>query len=251
MSEISELKKICSFLDEKEQEMDRNFFAVNMHGYETKEDYIVPKGVRIIMFCYSGKKLYMRPEFNQFNWENIFLNEDASYNYCTFLANVSRYSSIRDHFCVYKEGDKIKEIMLGPDDSFRDGIFQLPVRVAVYEGEDTVYISSPEIFSDTVEKTRNVKRVLVDVKKTAELVSYKDTQAIFFSRWKSPLYKLSLSKIIKELQFQVKDFTLLLMICREGKKYKLAPAPRVYEELEALYGRYAEDYYTERNKSDL
>jgi hypothetical protein len=178
---ISKLKKICMQIDEKEPDMDKNFWAVNMHGDERMDEFIVPDGVRIIMFCYSGRKLDVCPRFDRFNWREIFLNEEASFNYCTFLSNISQYSSLRDHFCVYEKGTSIKDLDFSTDEYFRNGIFRLPVHASVFDPEmEEVYVSSSEIFDQVISKIGKVRRILVDKSKVANLVKDKDTDAIIF-----------------------------------------------------------------------
>lgn len=232
---IKTLKTICEKLDEKEEPVNKNFWTVNMHGDELSEDFLVPQGIRIIMFCYSGRKLNICPRFDKFNWREIFLNEDASYNYCTFISNIAQYSSLRDHFCIYEAGHTVKDILLTPDPSFRSGVYKLPVQAAVKDEEsNTVYISSPELFSKVIH--RETKNVRVDRANTAKIIKDKNIpNTIIFS----PHYnfqKITLSKLIQKLGT---NYTLLLLTCRTGKKQKLIPAPTVSEELQKLYNQYS------------
>lgn len=242
---IHNLKEICKNLKEDETEINKNFWAVNMHGDEIKEEFVVPKGIRIIMFCYSGRKLDICPRFDKFNWEEIFLNEDASFNYCTFLANLVQYSSLRNHFCVYEEGSKILDLELSSDELFRNGIYQLPVQAAVYDPKtEEIYMSSSEIFDKVVAKIRNVKRISVNRKKTAEIAKDKETDAIIFSKV-IDVPKLKLSELVRKLRIKIgqpypSDLTLLLLTCRTGKEKRgILRPPTVYEELEKLYQKYA------------
>jgi hypothetical protein len=244
MLTIANLKKICSQLDEKEPDMNKNFWAVNMHGDETLQEFVVPKGVRIIMFCYSGRKLHVCPRFDKFNWREIFLNEEASFNYCTFISNLSRYSSLRDHFCVYSEGNVIRDLVFRPDENFRDGIFKLPVRAAVFDPENKqVYVSDPEIFSQTVEKTEKVSRVSVNKQAVAKIVKDKDSSAIIFTpHIITP--EIKLSQLVTKLRVSLgkidNQFTLLLLTCRTGEPRRGLLHPlTVYEELENLVRNYA------------
>jgi hypothetical protein len=242
---VQNLKEICKNLKEDEAEINKNFWAVNMHGDETKEEFVVPKGIRIIMFCYPGRKLDICPRFDKFNWREIFLNEDASFNYCTFLSNLVQYSSLRNHFCVYEEGAKMLDLELSSDPLFRNGIYQLPVQAAVYDPQtEQIYMSSSEIFDKVIAKMDKVKRISVDREKTAKIVKDKETDAIIFSKVIN-IPKIKLSELIRKLRTKIgqaypSDLTLLLLTCRTGEKQRgILRPPTVYEELEKLYQKYA------------
>lgn len=241
---INNLKQICQKLNENEPEMDKNFWAVNMHGDETKDEFEIPKGVRIIMFCYSGRSLHVCPRFDKFNWREIFLNEDASYNYCTFLANLSQYSSLRDHFCVYEEGTTIRDLVFTSDELFRNGIYQLPVYAAAYEpNSDQVFVSSEKVFDKAVRESIKIRRISVNRENTAKVIKDKDSNAIIFSK-SIQIPKITLSTLVKNLGTEVgretkKGFTLLLLTCRTGeKRHGIIHPPTVYEELEKLFQKY-------------
>jgi hypothetical protein len=242
---ISNLKQICVKLDEKEPEINKNFWAVNMHGDELKDEFVVPQGVRIIMFCYSGRELDVCPRFDKFNWREIFLNEDATYNYCTFISNLSRYSSLRDHFCVYEEGETVRDLIFRPDEDFRDGIFKLPVHAAVFNPKiNEVYVSCPEIFSQAVAKSTKTRRISVNRREVAKLVKDKDSDTIIFSPHIT-ISKIKLSELVAKLRISMGrvdkvDFTLLLLTCRSGQpRHGLIHPPTVYEELEKLFQKYS------------
>ena len=47
--------------------INKNFFFLNAHGEELEKLYEIPKGVRIIMFCYS-KELQVCDKFDEYNW---------------------------------------------------------------------------------------------------------------------------------------------------------------------------------------
>jgi hypothetical protein len=234
-SSLSKIREICEKLDENEPKKNKYFYSISSHGYETEEDYIVPKGIRIIMFCYSGELLHMCPKFDRFIWKNILLNEEASYNYCTFLTNLTLYPSLRDHFCVYDSGHKIKNMVFDQDEEFRSGIFKLPVECAVYDNmSDTIYTSSSEAMVKILERDVKKKRISVNTEKTGELIRYKQNEAIIFSQTKM----LTMNKL-SDIARNVNDSTILLLTCREGKKSNIHPARRVYQELEKLYTEYS------------
>lgn len=234
---VKRLKDICYRLDEKEPEIDKNFYAINMHGTELADNYIIPKGIRIIMFCYSGRILKICPRFDTFNWSEIFLNEDSSYNYCTFLSNLVQYSTLRDHFCVYNSGDIIKDIIFHSDEVFRDGIYRLPVYAAVTDPADgTTYVSSSEIFTKAIERFKSHKTV-VDPKRVGKILRHKESNAIIFS--KHIFHSgTKLSTLIRDIQYQQKEFTMLILTCRKSKGFELPHTRRVYEELNRLYQEY-------------
>lgn len=243
---ILNLKQICQKLNENEPEINKNFWAINMHGDELETDFTVPRGVRIIMFCYPGRKLDICPRFDQFNWEKLFLDENASFNYCTFIANLSQYSSLRDHFCVYEEGQTITELEFTPDEMFRSGIYKLPVQAAVYEKEtQQIYLSSPDIFGKTAKYIQNVKRILVNKHKTAKLAKDRESELIIFSKG-FETEKITLSSLIKKLRTEPgkdthTDLTLLLLTCRTGvRRYERFPKT-VHNELENMVKKYEID----------
>jgi hypothetical protein len=155
--------------------IDKNFYFINGHGEELSKDYKIQKGVRIIMFCYSGRILDVCKKFDRFNWGHILLDPSISENYCTFLSAISEYPSIRDHFCVYEEGDTIKDIELYPDKNFRAGLYKLPVKGYSYEGDtNTIRISSNMLMSDiqndaVLSSLLQSKNVSVDDKKIVDI----------------------------------------------------------------------------------
>jgi len=240
---VSNLKNICLELREDEPSIDKNFFAVNMHGDELKEDFIIPEGVRIVMFCYPGKKLDICQRFDEFNWREIFLNEDASYNYCTFLGNLSQYSSLRDHFCVYKAGNRIRDLRLSSDQDFRHGVYKLPVYAGSYDYDnEQAYVSSPEIFDKFIGQTKNIKRVSVNKKIIAKIAKDNKKQLIILSKH-ILIQKINLSSLVKKLLFEMNSgFTLLLLTCRTGEiRDELFSAPLVREELGKMFENYSKE----------
>lgn len=239
---IYNLKKICVELKEDEPPIDKNFWAINMHGDEMMNEFVVPKGVRIVMFCYSGRKLNICPRFDKFNWREIFLNEDASFNYCTFLANLSQYSSMREHFCIYTAGNTIRDLILSPDEYFRSGIYRLPVQAAVHDNEtNQVYVSSPEIFDKAVSQSSDIRRISVNRQITARIAKNKDTNTIIFSEHiDAP--RIQLSSLVKKLG---SGYTLLLLTCRTGESRRgLIHPPTVREELHKMFERYTTEMET-------
>jgi len=232
---VSQLAHICHLLDEEEPKKDKNFWVADLHGMETYQDYKIPSGVRIIMFCHA-RYLDMRPEFEDFVWEHIYLNRDTSFNYCTFLSTLALYPSLRDHFCVYNSGDVITDLYLFEEkkNEFRTGVFQLPVRIAVKK-DDTIFVSSEDVFQPTLEASKGIRKILVDPGKTARYSREPDSQVKFFSSSFS-IPNLKMSDIITFLQEKSGDLTLLVMACRTSKRpHRLTSAPRVYEELEKMY----------------
>lgn len=242
---IQNLRKICQGLDELEKDTDKNFWVVNMHGDEIPEKFTVPEGVRIIMFCYPGCRLNIWPKFDRFNWREIFMNEDASYNYCTFLSNIVQYPSLRDHFCVYDAGKTVDDLVFSPDENFRSGIYNLPVYGAVYDkNSNTVFSSSEKVFAETVKETVKVGKIVVDKNKTADMIKDKFSPAIFFSKHFEP-EQMRLSELVRKLSVVLgserkKGFTLLLLTCRTGeKRWTSTFPPTAYQELEKLYKKYS------------
>lgn len=242
--DIKKVRDVCELLrkNEKEAEIDQNFWAVNTHGDEIEDVIKVPKGVRIIMFCYPGRKLDICPRFDRFNWEHIFLNEDATFNYCTFLATLSQYSSLKKHFCIYDAGSKLKDLKLTSDENFRDGIYKLPVMASVRdENLDTMYVSSEHVFPDVVERMPS-KRIVINRREVAKRIKYKQSRVIFFTKVLSyPI--ITLSMLLRKLQIEVgsekkKEFTILLLTCRTGEKSEMDDAKTVDAELRKLFKLY-------------
>lgn len=217
LERLKTLRDISHKINTKnEPRVNKNFYAVNMHGFETSNLIKIPKGIRVVMYCYSGEALYVCEKLDQFIWENVLLNPDAVINYHTFISALAGHKMFRDHFCIYNSGDVIPDIMFGIDEEFRDGIFRLPVKGAVYDGAETLYVSDDSIFPDVIRRNEDIRIVKVSRSETAKLISYKGYQNIIFSDWKIPLKVSSLSKIIDELISLGKEGTILLLTCREG-----------------------------------
>lgn len=234
---ISKLKNICEMLNENEPEINKNFWAVSMHGDELDTEFAIPDGVRIIMFCYSGRALHVCPKFDNFIWEEILLNENASYNYCTFLANIAQYPSIRDHFCIYEKNTRIKDILLYNDSDFRSGIYKIPVYGSVFS-DNILYLSSDKIFSESIEKFH--LNIRVNKKKTAGIIKKKNADSHIFSKHIMD-NQIKLSELVKKIStglHKKNNFTIILFTCRSGKVAQYIPKqPTVEEEIKNLYLR--------------
>lgn len=239
---LGKLKSICEAIEKRDKDEPKNkkFYALNLHGYELEDDFKVPKNVRIVMFCYSGRKLFVCPRFDRFNWYKIFMNKDATFNYCTFLASISQYASLRDHFCVYNTGDTIKNMRFNSDENFRDGLFKLPIEAAVLDYEENeVYRTSGSLGNGDMpldDDTTFIK----DSKEVANRLQDKSNYAHFTSFFE-PKVLQSLKDISMNLTFKEGGVTLFLLTCREGKSSKLKHTKRVYEELREMYERYERD----------
>jgi hypothetical protein len=195
---------------------DSNFLFLNAHGFELEQLYVIPKGVRIIMFCMS-KELLLSNEFDEYNWEHILLDPSASKNYYNFLTAASGHPSMRNHFNVYEEGDIVRNLCILPDDNFREGLYHLPVTGYVYQTgtndlvlSDTSYIS--EAHNDR--KSSHVTRVGVDRKRMAGLLKDKKNIGVIRSRVTKIDANCSLSSLIHSTKHDVPGFTALLMVCR-------------------------------------
>ena len=209
---------------------DNTFFFLNAHGTELNNTYKIPSGIRIIMFCYS-KKLYVSNCFDEFNWAHILLNPDTSTDYNSFINTISKYKTIRDHFCIYETGDTIYDINIYGDKNFRDGLFRLPVRGYGYEETtDTVILSDGTLFSE-INSDPIVKKLIkrgshshikVDNKRLVKLFKNKKHVGIFKSFIKKIHSPINLSSLIKDIKKYTNQFTILLMICRDGNyKYNI------------------------------
>lgn len=216
-------KEDCQLYSGMREEINKNFYFLNGHGEELETYYEVPDGVRIIMFCYSGEILNICHRFDKFNWGNILLDPSASSNYCTFLSAISEYSSVNDHFCVYKAGDTIKNIQLHSDNEFREGLFRLPVKGFAYDkSSDSVVISKntpmsqvlkhPEL--NTFFKNKR-KRIKIDDRRVVNLMREKNEVTIIESYVRKIHKTIRLSNLINSMKLHG-PFTILLMVCREG-----------------------------------
>jgi len=205
------------------KDINQNFFFLNAHGEELEQLYEVPKGVRIIMFCYS-KELQVCDRFDRFNWENILLDPKTSSNYCNFLGSISRYSSIRDHFCVYEENDVIRNMTIFTDKTFREGLYRLPVKGYAYDEKNkTVVVSEGTLLSE-VQKDSRLKKLMkdaprthikVDGRRVANLLRKESDVGIIQSQVRKIHDKARLSNLINSMRLHIPEFTILLMVCRE------------------------------------
>lgn len=216
-------KRECINYSGIDKEINNNFYFLNGHGEELEADYEIPNGVRIIMFCYSGETLNICHRFDKFNWSNILLDPSVSSNYFTFLSAISEYSSINDHFCVYEGGDTIKNIQLHSDPHFREGLFRLPVRGFVYDkSSDTVVISNNTPMSQvqkhpqlrTFFKNKR-KKIRIDDRRLVNLMRENNEVTIIESYVRKIHKTIRLSNLINSMKPHG-DFTILLMVCREG-----------------------------------
>lgn len=211
----------------KGSDINTNFFFLNAHGVEKKDLFEIPKGVRVIMFCYS-KVLDVCKRFDRFNWEHILLDSGASKNYCNFLSTISQYSSIRDHFCIYEENDVMHNIDIYTDENFREGLYRLPVKGYAFDDKNqNVVVSDKTLISD-IDNTIDLKKLFkkapntnikVDSKRVGELLRKKNNVGIIKSFVRKIGDKARLSNLIKSLQLNVPNFTILLMVCREKDHY--------------------------------
>lgn len=241
---IDRLEASCKLLPEKDKDINKNFFAVNAHGTETKDSLIVPPNCRVIMFCYSGRILEVCPRFEKFIWKRIMTKESASYNYCTFLANIAQYSSIRNHFCIYEPGSNIKNIEFYGDNIFRSDVFELPVRAVVRdESDNTLYSTDENTGLDLLEHESKIggkvfmvrsKRIKIDQSKASKLLHNNSNRAWFASKIVKSDHADNLSDLLNYINYKGGG-TIILFVCREGKKHKMPKSPKVYDELKKIY----------------
>jgi hypothetical protein len=233
----------CTNYTETKRQINKNFYLLNAHGEELETNYEIPKGVRIIMFCYSGKILDICHKFDKFNWSHILLNPNTSSNYCSFLSAISKYSSIRDHFCIYEENDVIKNIMLYSDENFREGMFRLPVKGFAYDkNSESVVISSNTLMSEVIKDKRlknlfknNPKRIRIDDTRIVNLLRKNNDVGIINSFVRKIKDQISLSKLINSMKLRENEFTLLLMVCREGiGDYNISRGKKVIDEVNTM-----------------
>jgi len=198
------------------------FFFLNAHGAEKPNTYIIPNGVRVIMFCHS-KVLDVCPRFDRFNWEHILLEENTSINYNNFLKTISQYSSIKDHFCIYEGGDTIYNLDIWDDKHFRSGLYRLPVKGYAYDKQnDTIVLSEGTSMSDVINdpnlnsfiKNKNKRtHIKIDTKRVVQLLKNQNDVGIIQSEIKK-IHKTKLSNLINSLKINVDKFTILLMVCK-------------------------------------
>lgn len=245
MADIKRLKLACSRLETEDEKtpVNKNFYAVNMHGSELSSDYTIPDDIRINMFCYTGKILNICPRFDMYNWEKIFTDPNATFNYCTFLSALSGYSTLRNHFCVYEAGHVIKDMRFKTDEWFRHGVFQLPVRGAVMDWDANEVYATSKQSAEYIANKRPIELqmdsdtvISVDKRKASKLLKVSENLLFLSSNWSTPLNQ-TLSQIINQVKFKTGGSTILLLTCREGIPQKLLHAPRVIEEVENMYNK--------------
>jgi hypothetical protein len=229
-------------------ESNRNFYFVNAHAEELDDSYTVPTGVRIIMFCYSGRVLCVGKKFDRNNWHNILLDPNTSSNYCSFLSRIAEYPTIRDHFCIYKQGDIIKNMKFTDDQEFRSAIYRLPVKAYAYDRENSTIVmssSSPSLGIDEIlqdpkykELTADTvtKHIKIDDRRLVDLLKKENDVGIFKSQVLTPTRNLS--NMIRNLKLHLSGFTVLLMTCRETLDYipheDISSGIGVWDELELM-----------------
>lgn len=238
-----------------DQQINRNFFFLNAHGDEIERRWEVPKGVRIIMFCYS-KELQVCDRFDKYNWYHILLDPTASDNYCDFLTAISGYSSIRDHFCIYEEHDIIRDLDIHTDEEFREGMYRLPVKGYAYDQKNEMVVVSDGTLLSEIHKDKTLnklmkgskrKKVVVDSKRIVDLLRVKNEVGIIQSHVRKIHNKARLSNLINSMKLHVSGLTVLLMVCRNRDEYArkatggiaddITPGRVVSEELERMRGK--------------
>lgn len=123
--------------------MDTNFFAINSHGCELNEQFIIPENIRILMFC-PQKEYYCILVQHKWLFSFITRKYDSYYDFLETIRQ-SPYSLFWGNFCVFKPGNYINEILLTPDISspddesiepFRSGVFEIPLKIQSKEGSE-------------------------------------------------------------------------------------------------------------------
>lgn len=220
-----------------------NFYFLNGHGEELEQEYEVPNGVRIIMFYYSGKILNICNVFEKFNWSNILLNPNSFTDYYKFLSAISENKSINDYFCIYEEGDIIKNINLYSDNNFREGIFKLPVKGFCYDKKsDSIVISSNTPTSSIVNYPKlkdfcKEKQKKIDDNKIIDLMKKNNDVCIIENYFRKIYKSVKLSNFINSMRIY-QNFTILISVCKEEKEIKLSSSGRkIEDELEKIKRR--------------
>ncbi len=240
---MSKFEKVTNeyFYNERCKNNNNNFYFLNGHGEELEKEYEIPKGVRIIMFCYSGKILNVCNIFEKFDWSYILLNPKTFTDYCNFLSAISENKSVNDHFRVYEEGDIIKNINLYSDYNFREGIFKLPVKGFCYDkSSDSIVISSntptssiinyPQLKRFFKEKRKNV---LIDDDKIIDLMKKNDDIFIIESYFRKLYKSVKLSNLINSMRING-NFTILLTVCKKGESNLNPNGRKIEDELEKI-----------------
>lgn len=223
---------------------DNNFYFLNCYGEELEKDYEVPNGVRVIMFCYSGKILNVCNVFEKFNWSNILLNPNSFTDYYKFLLAISENKNINDYFRVYEEGDIIKNINLYSNNNFKEGIFKLPVKGFCYnKNSDSIVISSNTPTSSIVNYPKlkyffreKQKKIIIDDNKIIDLMK-KNKDVCIVENYFRKIYKnVKLSNLINSMRING-NFTILLTVCREGESSLITNGRKIEDELEKIKRR--------------
>lgn len=220
------------------KQVNKNFYFLNGHGKELENKYEIPKGVRIILFRYSGEILNVCNFFRKFKWSNILLNPNFTSDYCNFLSAISEYKSVNGSFCVYEEGDIINNINLYSDNICREGIFKLPVKGFCYDNNfNSIVISSNTPVSSIVNNSElkyffkeKRKKIVIDDNKIIDLMK-KNNDVSIIESYSRKIYKnIKLSNLVNSMRIH-ENFTILLVVNKERESNLISNGRKIEDEL--------------------
>ena len=178
-------------------------YVVQAHGCINDDVIVVPNNVNLIMFCYN-KTLTMKCAFERFSWK--FAQSEYS-TLSQLITGLKKYSSTRNHFCLYRPGDTIRELEIYPDDDneFRDGIYHIPIVFNEMDDDNDL-----DLRSNTM-----TAKVLNKVARANNYVNISSNHYLFSKTRSDKGYLLSnLISDIKSSHTAGKNITLVLFQCK-------------------------------------
>ena len=181
-------------------------YIVHAHGCIHDKVIVIPNNINLIMFCYN-KDLSMKCAFERFSWKFAQSRYDTLPQLITGL---KQYSSTRDHFCLYRSGDVIRELEIYPevDGVFRDGIYNMPI---VFNEIDEIDDTGDLNLVSSTKSKRALKKVVstskyIDISSDHYLFSKDDPKEYMLSDLMGDLrLGYSADKIITFVLFQCRS----------------------------------------------
>lgn len=229
--------------------METTYFAIDCHGDELKETFIVPENMEVIMACKSGFCLYIDDEID-FVY-NLYIQPEFYESEENFYSELSKSQTLRNYFCVLKSGTAIPDIELTPDyydeketffSHFRAGIAELPYRGLVYEFPKENKFHSKKLSRLFIEKMRkkdktklqlemvlpnietskyipeiikkyNPKHTKINPVEFVKKIRKPETQVVLFSKYHLILEPLLLSNVLRGLREDYDSSIKIIVLC--------------------------------------
>jgi hypothetical protein len=209
----------------------QNFFFLDSHGEENLEhSYEIPEGVRLVIYNYS-KESETRKKFHKYSWSSVLLDNN---NYYDFLIDIYGYSSIRDNFFIYEQGDVITNLDILVDE-FKEGLHRLPVKGYIYDNNKIV-LSQGVLISELTKNKKFMKNnqnspIIIDSQRLVKLMKDKKHISILHPNIRKLNQKSRLSTLIASIKINNPSFTLLIIIDKDKKQYSISKSRNIVDEL--------------------